>query len=559
MSSRWFKLCKSKLIGILLIFVLFLAMSCTAAATEGKNIRAMRTSFLTPYYIDPAVGYDYASSVLLVNIHDPLVAPNEDGREVVPHVAKSWTVSDDSLTYTFEIRPGIKFHNGDELTAEDVAFSLQRMLDIGEGYAYLFIGIVDKIEVLDEYKLRITNSKPFGPFLQTLVKCGIVNKSQVMAHLGDGPYGEFGDYGKNWLLRNDAASGPYKVLSIEMNSHISLEKFGDYWAGWENENAPEYVEIVATLEAATSQNLLANGSLEMTSFGYAPEIFDQWDKLPNVDIASWFDSQFYNFLLNNKKPPTDDVHFRRALNYILDRETVYESIFPGSRPIAIVPESLPGSDPNLEGFKKNIDKAKEELQKSPYYEELDNYPIEVYYPSEATQLPPLALLFQANCAEIGITVDIRAVPWLTIVETAASVESAPNAGIINIAANYPEAGAILESLFHQKSKGTWEQLAWLEEPELDAKIDDAVATIDNEERYQKYYAIQEELFPRAINVQICEWPQRVAFREDYVVIPAYERTKKGLEANPILGYCFYFRDYQIFPEKANDPYTPFIP
>ncbi len=89
-----------------------------------------------PTYIDPAVGTDFSDSMALVQLYDTLVFPSLDG-SIQPHLAETWDVSDDGLTYTFHLREGVKFHNGDELTAEDVVFSADRLFDIGEGFAYL--------------------------------------------------------------------------------------------------------------------------------------------------------------------------------------------------------------------------------------------------------------------------------------------------------------------------------------------------------------------------------------------------------------------------------------
>ncbi len=126
-------------------------------------------------------------------------------------MAETWDVSDDGLTYTFHLRQGVKFHNGDELTAEDVAFSAQRLFDIGEGFAYLLrtvdadgnvIAGVKSVDALDDNTVQFTLAQPFGPFVPALVRLYIVNKDQVMENIDktENMYAEMGDYGKKWLL-----------------------------------------------------------------------------------------------------------------------------------------------------------------------------------------------------------------------------------------------------------------------------------------------------------------------------------------------------------------------
>jgi len=554
-----YKFLQNKYVLVLIVMIIF-TLACFSANSQDMGSKVIRTAVNLPFYIDPGVGYDYTGSVILCNIYDTLVFPNNDG-SVKSNIAKSWTISEDGLEYTFILNSGIKFHNGDEVTAEDVAFSMQRILDIGEGYAYLFLGRIKDVKVLGEYEVQFNLNEPFGPFLGTLVKLGIVNKKQVMENiLEDGPYGEFGDYGKEWLVTHDAGSGPYQVVEMKFSEYFLMKKFDDYWAGWEDkEDAPDYVKMTGTTDPITVKTLIQRGEMELSDQYQQAENLEMLDQVSNVDISYWFEGSAQNILINNSKAPTDDVHFRRALAYCIDYDQIYNYIYPGSRPIAIVAQSIPGSDPNLEPYSYDLEKAKEELKKSPYYDELDNYPIEIYSNTGNNIKEKIALLFQSNCASIGIKAEIVLVPWLSIVEQAASKETTGHTNIIALVANYPEAGSLLESLYHSNTAGTWEQAAWLLDPEVDAEIDDAVTTINQEERFQKYYDIQEEMLPRAINIHLCEYPIRQAYRSDYVVSPANEARKKGELTNPILGYNFYYRDFKVYPEKANKPYTPFIP
>ena len=105
-----------------------------------------------------------------MNIYDPLVWPTKGGPPK-PHLAESWDVSDDGLTYTFHLRKGVKFHDGTELTAEDVAFSMDRMLSISKGFAWLWKDVLDvgDIEAADDYTVAFHLNEPYGPFIAGLV------------------------------------------------------------------------------------------------------------------------------------------------------------------------------------------------------------------------------------------------------------------------------------------------------------------------------------------------------------------------------------------------------
>jgi peptide/nickel transport system substrate-binding protein len=546
--------------GLFLVLAISLALNlagCKQQASPTKaEIKVIRHTDSWPCYIDPAVGSDYVASISLCNLYDTLVFPNNDG-SVKPWLAKSWVISPDSLTYTFTLVPGVKFHNGDELTADDVVFSLQRIMAIGEGYGYLFTANVKQAKALDKYTVQFTLKQPFGPFLGALVRLYIVNKNQIMANLQAGSYGDFKDYAKGWLVTHDAGSGPYEVKEMKTEEYLLMEKFDNYWAGWENKDAPQYVEEIGTTEPVTVKTLMSQGQLEITDQWQTNEALTSLTSLPNVSLCSFFEGSVLNVMLNTKKAPTDDIHFRKALAYCVDYQQIISTIFPGSRPSLAIPESLPGYDPNLKPYTLDLTKAEAELKQSPYYGKLDKYPFELDWVSEVPDEEKIALMIQANAAKIGIKVNITKVPWLSLVDLLAKPTSTPNGSIIFVAAHYAEAGSLLESRYSSSSCGTWEQGEWLQNAEIDKMIKDALSTTDQQERFQKYYTVQEKIYDLCPTLWILEQAVRQAYRSDYVVFPAAEDVKEGKPVNPVMGYNFYYRDFKVYPEKANQPYTPF--
>lgn len=549
--------------GLFLVLVASLVLilpfvGYTQQTPTNEEVKVIRHTNSWPLYLDPAVGSDYASSIALCNLYDSLVFPTPDG-SVKPWLAKSWEISEDGLTYTFELVPGVKFHSGNELTAEDVVFSLERVMTIGEGYGYLFTANLEGAKVLDKYKVQFNLKKTFGPFLGALVRLYILDKNQVMANIQDGLYEGFGDYGKGWLVTHDAGSGPYQVKEMKTEEYLLMEKFNDYWDGWENKDAPQYVKEIGTTEAITIRTLMSRGELEITDQWQTSENLTAMDQLPNTEISSLFEGAVLNIMLNTKKPPTDDIHFRKALAYCIDYQQIIEKIFPGSRPSGSIASSTPGYNPNLKPYTLDLVKAEEELKQSPYYGKLDQYPFELYWVSEVPDEEKVALMIQANAAKLGIKVNIVKVPWLSLIDVLAKLETTPTGAVIFVSPHYAEAGSMLESRYHSRSTGTWEQGEWLQDPEIDAMIEDAIASIDQKERFQKYYAIQEKIAELSPTLWIMEQAVKQAYRSDYVIFPAEELVKQGKPANPVMGYNFYYRDFKVFPEKAQKPYTPFKP
>ena len=146
----------------------------TVGVAQEKSI--LRVGFSWPTLIDPAVGSDYSSAATMVNLYDTLVYPAVGGG-VIPHLARSWQA--EPLAVTFELEQGVKFHDLSELTAEDVKFSMDRLLEIGEGSAFLFAGKIESTEVLGTYTVRFNLATPFGPFVPALARLHILNKDRI--------------------------------------------------------------------------------------------------------------------------------------------------------------------------------------------------------------------------------------------------------------------------------------------------------------------------------------------------------------------------------------------
>lgn len=537
---------KGKWVVIFLVCALF--FSVVAFAQSQKIVRFTEA---WPTYIDPAVGNDFSSSVSLANLYDTLVFPTYDGK-IVPHLATSWEVSDDHLIYTFHLRRGVKFHNGEELKAEDVIFSMERILAIGQGYSYIFKPIVEKVEALDDYTVRFVLKKPFGPFLYALVRLYILNKNEVLAHIENtGEYGDYGDYGKKWLLTNDAGSGPYMVKEMRVEEYLHAVKFPDYWKPFDA-NAPEEFKFIGTTETATVRTLVKKRELEISDFRQPAEFYEAVGKLEGVKVAKLFGGSTFYCMMHTQKPPTDDVHFRRALAYIVDYETIANQIFPGARqaqgPVSFI---LPGHNPEVYQYHRNIEKAKEELAKSKYANQLDQYPVDLVWCAEVSDEEKVALLIQSNASELGITVNVIKTPWMKIMEEVAKPETTANMYLIFVSPHYAEAGSMIQSKYHSSSAGTWEQTEWLQNKELDNMIEDAIATVNDEERFAKYREIQDYIVDLCPSLFLIDQPENYAYQDAYIDWVAAERAEMGDKANPVMGYNHYMPDIKVYPEKRD--------
>jgi len=507
-----------------------------------EDLTYLRVTEAWPTYIDPAIGSDYSSSTALSNLYDTLIYPKSDGT-VEPHLAREWEVSEDNLTYRFFLNEGVKFQDGSELTAEDVKFSFDRLTAIGQGFAYIFTGRVDSVEVIDEYTVDFNLTRPFGPFLITLTRLYIVNKDLVMENLQDGPYGEFGDYGKEFLTVNSAGSGAYKVKEFDVATKLVMEKFDDYFA-FMDPSAPDIFELIGTTEAATVRTGMMRREIDISDQWQTKEAFDSLDAIDGVEIARWPDGGQLYIMLHTQKPPLDDIHVRRALSWAFNYGVVVQDIFPGTEqargPVSRV---LPGWDSDAMQYSFDLAKAEQELALSKYAGRFDQYPIEFAWTAEVPDLEKIALMTQAEAQKIGLTVNIVKTPWMTMIDRAGSKDTTPHITSIWVAPHYAEAGSILEAKYHSANTGSWEQTEWLENAEVDALIEQAMATIDRDERFAIYMQIQDLIVDLAPTIFTFDNEVRHAYQAHYIDWP------QAGNPIPVMGYNIVARFIRVDPVK----------
>ena len=195
--------------GLIRAIPLAFALSSMAAGAGLAQTRAelrwgvgMEIASLDPVY--QTNNWEYVATA---NIYDGLVWPDEK-KGVAPWIADSWTISDDGKTYVFTLKTNVPFHDGGLLTAEDVAFSMKRMLDLAGPAASNFRSVdPDGIRVIDAKTVSFSLKEPNSAFLKALLTFKIVSKKIVLANKAEGKFGEFGDYGVKHLRTADAGSG----------------------------------------------------------------------------------------------------------------------------------------------------------------------------------------------------------------------------------------------------------------------------------------------------------------------------------------------------------------
>jgi peptide/nickel transport system substrate-binding protein len=520
--------------------ILILVLGLLGTLIVGGGVAAARNVFTMAHTqefgtIDPARGTDYTESYAMLNLYDGLVFPSSTGA-IEPKLAESWTITPNGLAYTFNLRRGVKFHDGTELTAEDVKFSLERVLALKEGYSFLWAGIVSGVTADSPYVVTFHLSKVYAPFLATLPWLFIVNKDQILAHKAPGKFGEFGDYGAEWLAvtqNEDAGSGPYTLKSNDKIQEIVFERFLDYWEGWPHgDKSIDEAHSIFLVETATCKAMLRTGELTMVEHWRTYEDYVEMDAIPGVTALNFLSPEELCYKINTKKAPTDDVHIRRMLAWAFDYDTMLNVVEPGSGPArGPIPPGIPGHNPRAFQYYQDLDKAREELKLSKYYPNVPT--IQIVTPAGLEARRRVAVQFKETLATLGVNAEISVEQWGRMTDLAATKETTPNIMIISVSSNYPDADTYLQFMYASSAVGTWGSCEWLLDPLVDQLIEQERTTLDPEERAHILNVIQDIIVERCPDIFVNVLALRVATQE-YL---------KGFTYRPVMSFYYYFRDW----------------
>jgi len=493
---------------------------------------------------DPQIGTGALDCTVYVNVYDSLLYPTPEA-ELEPHMAESWSVSEDGLVYTFVLREGIPFHDGSEVLAEDVVFSLNRFKALRRGFSYLF-EVVGSVEAADEYTVRITLDHPYPLFPWNIVRLYVMNKDYVLSKIEPGEYGEYGDYGVGYFQSSgdDAGSGPYRIVEYEAGTKTVMQKFTDYsLGGGFVENAPDIVTATMVIDPVAQKAMFRQKQLDIGSQWAPKEWNDDVAQYEGVTVAGLFVSSTFQLQMNTQKPPLDCVHVRRALSYLVDYETVVTHLWPTcERAIGPVPQAFLGHNPDLFVFDFDLEKAREELEQSKYYGRFDTYPIRYVYVETVPDEEKLGLLLKSAAAQVGLTIEVVRSPWVRIVDGATTVEGSEHIYAMFASADNPEAVSMLQVRYHSDAAGRYSQTEWLMNPEVDALIDDALRTSDEELRWAKARAIQSRIIELCPTVYLFDFMEPRAYQSAYIDWPFAH------DSVPLLGYNFAARFISVDQE-----------
>ncbi|QPZ93168.1 ABC transporter substrate-binding protein [Thioclava electrotropha] len=443
--------------------------------------------------LDPAIGYDWQNWSMIKSVFDGLMDYVPGTTELRPGLAESYEISDDGTTFTFKLRKGVKFHNGREMTAEDVKYSLDRVTTPAtqspgagffgsiKGYDAMADGSATSLEgvtVVDPYTVKIELSRPDATFLHVMA----LNFASVVPKEAVDEYGT--DFGKH-----PVGTGAFKLSDWTIGQQLVFEKNADYW----REGVPYLDSITFEVgqEPIVALLRLQQGEVDVPGDGIPPakfnEVMDNPDEAKRVVVGGQLHTGYIT--LNVQMEPFDKVEVRQAMNMAINKDRIVQMIngraTPANQPL---PPSMPGYTKDYEGYPFDQEKAKQMLADAGYP---DGFETELYVMNTDPN-PRIAQAIQQDLSQIGVKVDIKALAQANVIEAGGTPKTAPMiwSGGMAWIADFPDPsnfyGPILGCAGAVEGGWNW---SWYCNEELDAMATEADSITDpakQDERLQKW-------------------------------------------------------------------------
>jgi len=337
--------------------------------------------------------FDNESIWIFQQMFESLYTVSADGKSVKPWLATGYDLSDDKLTYTFHLREGVKFHNGQPMTSADVKFSIDKARDPKTGWGFIDVAI-KSVEAPDPNTVVITTKYPWAPLVADIA---LFNNAILPK--------DYAGMSQKDFYANPIGTGPFKWDHWTHGKEIKLVKNPDYW-----QKGKPYLDSVTWTTVptdATRELQLKGGQAQIDEFPPFSTI-DTLKQTPGITM-NLFPSTRTDYLpVNFKVKPFDDVHVRRAISYAIDRQAMIDSVLFGYAEPAnsFMPPQVPYYDKASPGLQYDLDKAKQEMAQSSVP---NGFSFELSVGSGDDTQTQIAQILQESLKQIGIDMKIRKV------------------------------------------------------------------------------------------------------------------------------------------------------
>ena len=459
-------------------------------STGGGNKRAQANEIAVGIAQDLDDSLDHHKAVaagtkeVMFNVFEGLMKPTSTG-DLIPAVADHYNISEDKLTYTFTLRQGVKFHNGDAVTAEDVKYSIQRVAAPTETGVVRVeaLSIIADIEVVNESTVAIKLTEPSNEFL-----------SYMTVAIEPADYTE--------QDTKPVGTGPFKFVSRTAQESIVLEKFADYWG------TPAYLDRVTYKVIDNAEGLLMglkSGALDIVSHLSTTQVAQLGSEFRIEEGAMNLVQALY---LNNAEKPFDDVRVRQALSYAIDRQQILDIAFDGYG--SIINSSMYPAfgkyfmEEMNSYYTQDIAKAKSLLTDAGYP---NGFEMTITVPSNYKPHIDTAEVLVEQLKAIGVTAKIQLVEWETW-----KADVYAGRKFQSTVVGFDAATMTARALLERWTSGYGKNMINYNNAEYDALFAQAQSCYDDAEQTAIYKEMQKNLTANAANVYIQDLADLVAVR-----------------------------------------------
>lgn len=425
-----------------------------------------------PATLDPLGNNVTVKRMIERNIFDTLLKFDDD-LNPIPWLAESWEQVDE-LTWKFNLRKDVTFHNGDPLTSKDVLFSFLRVSNgtLGNDAASQFDP--EGYETPDDYTFILRTKEPWA-FTEAQVCDAALSivPEKVVTEMGDDAFG-----------RAPVGSGPYKFVSWTAGDNITVERNDDYWG---EKSILKTIKFRVITESASRTIDLESGGVDIT-LGLPTTDAERIDENPDTQLIISTGATDRYIAFNCQKEVFQDKRVRQALNYATDKETIRIVCYgedTSEKMDSVVPSTLPGHTSDLPQYDYDIEKAKALLEEAGC---ADGFEVEFMYLANSTN-NMMAELLQQMWSQVNVTLVLK--PTESGALTTALNKGEQELCCAGTSYSLFEAGAGMYNMFHSDRMYSGSARANLSSPEVDAILDEIIATGDAEKRAELVVTAQE--------------------------------------------------------------------
>jgi peptide/nickel transport system substrate-binding protein len=458
-------------VGLMALALIGVPHTQGGAAEEDKIVLSLERD---QDNMDPHLHFQRVGIIMNVNMYDSLLHKTPK-LAYEPSLATEWRALDDT-TWEFKLREGVKFHNGDTFSAEDVKFSFDRVLDpTTKSPQYGNVRAVKEIRIIDDSTIHLVTDKPFPLLLERLVFFPIIPK-KYFEKVGGQVFAEQAPVG----------TGPYKFVEWKRDQYLHLERFADHWRG----PAPIKHFIIRVIpETSTQIAELKTGGVDIVR-QLPPDLIPDLKSHAQTYVSTAPILRTHYVALDMRVPPFDKKEVRQAANYAIDRQAVIDKLMGGLGrvvPTVVNPMAF-GFDATVESYPFDPKKAKELLKQAGYPNGVD---ITLHAGISYAFLRQIAEAIAEMLTEVGLRTSLKiwdpGPAWNKFFQA----EGKATHGFYGTWGYYStfDADAILHPLYHTEPGG-WVGKWYARVNGLDQLIDEARSTVDADKRMSTYATIQ---------------------------------------------------------------------